>query len=258
MPRTENFGTSPRKDLPIFYVLDTSGSMTGAKISALNHGMEETMAALKTIAKSNGDARLKAAVMEFNTGCRWITVNGPEDLEEDFEYEYLEAGGLTEVGCALTELGEKLSTHAFLNSSMGSLMPIIIFMTDGQATDNYESALAQIRKNRWFRRAVKIGIALGDDADLSMIASVVGNSEAVIRVNDLELFRKLMKFVSVTSSMLVSTSSTPDTAQNGSDVVKQALEETGDPDAAAVQLDDSQYSKEEELPADDDDGDEEW
>ena len=67
-------------------------------------------------------------------------------------------------------------------------MPVIIFMTDGYATDDWEPKLDKVRESRWFCRATKIGFALGDDADRKMIASVVGNSEAVIQTNDLELF----------------------------------------------------------------------
>ena len=174
MPSTDRLTESPRKELHVFYVLDTSGSMDGAKISALNHAMEECTEALKTLAKSNGDAKLKIAVMEFNSGCKWITSNGPEDLEEDFEYEYLQAGGLTDIGAALRELNNKLSRHAFLNSMTGALMPVIIFMTDGYATDDYTRALEEIRKNRWFARGTKIGFALGDDPVIELAEPVPG------------------------------------------------------------------------------------
>lgn len=226
MPPINQLKEIPRKEMHIFYVLDTSGSMSGTKISMLNRCMEETVDALSELAKSNADAKLKIAVLEFNTGCKWVTSNGPESLEEDFVWDSLSAGGLTDVGAALTELNSKLSRDAFLNSMTGALMPVIIFMTDGQATDNYQKALDEIRNNRWFRRATKIGFAIGEDheVDLSMLASVVGNSEAVIKTSDLELFRRLMKFVSVTSSMLVSQSSTTKTDPSGADIVKMAQE----------------------------------
>lgn len=260
MPRTDSLTKSPRKELHVFYVLDTSGSMSGAAISALNHAMEETTEALKDLAKKNGDAKLKIAVMEFNSGCRWVTSNGPEDLEEDFEYEYLEAGGLTDIGIALKELNSKLSRHAFLNSMTGALMPVIIFMTDGYATDSYEQALEEIRQNRWFKRGTKIGFALGTDPDYKMISSVVGNSEAVLKVTDLDLFKKLMRFVSVTVSMLVSESSTSKTAHTGAEIVDQVKEEFGISDEATVILKDNQYNKEPDPVDDDEDGfgDGEW
>lgn len=260
MPSTNNLTESPRKELHVFYVLDTSGSMEGVKISALNHAMEECTEALKKLAKTNGDAKLKMAVLEFNSGCRWVTSNGPEDLEEDFEQEYMEAGGLTDIGAALRELNSKLSRHAFLNSMTGALMPVIIFMTDGYATDDYEKALEEIRQNRWFARGTKIGIAFGDDPDLKMLSSVVGNSEAVIRPTDMALFKRLMKFVSVTASMLVSQSTTTETAITGASIVAKAKDALDVPAESTVNLGDDEYDKEPDPPADDDDGwdDGEW
>jgi uncharacterized protein YegL len=234
--------------------------MEGAKISALNHAMEECTEALRTLAKSNGDAKLKIAVMEFNSGCRWITSNGPEDLEEDFEYEYLKCGGMTDIGEALKELNSKLSRKEFLSSMTGALMPVIIFMTDGYATDNYEKALEEIRKNRWFSNGTKIGFAIGEDPDERMLSSIVGNSEAVIKTTDLELFKRLMKFVSVTASMLVSQSATTDMVSTGGDIVKKAREELGiDDETVVVQLEDDEYNKEEAPAADADwDDEEDW
>lgn len=236
-----------RKDLHIFYVLDTSGSMADAgKIGMLNRAMEETLDALQDVAKHNGDANLKIAVLEFNTGCKWITDNGPEDMA-DFEWEDLKAGGLTDIGGALDELDSKMSTHAWLNSMMGALMPVIIFMTDGYATDDWEKKLDKVRENRWFRRATKIGFALGDDADRKMIASVVGNSEAVIQTNDLEVFKKLIRVVSVTSSMLKSQTGADKTSTT--DIIDDALKGAGVKKEDVVEkLDDDEYKREDPLP----------
>ncbi len=220
-----DFEATPRRELHVFYVLDTSGSMASdGKISMLNRAMEECTTALATIAKSNADAMLKIAVLEFNSGCKWITNNGPESLD-DFEWDTLEAGGITDMGAALLELNSKLSRNAFLNSMTGAYMPVIIFMTDGYATDNYEASLQKIRQNKWFARGTKIGFAVGDDADLKMISSVVGNSEAVIKTTDLELFKRLMTFVTVTASTLASTSHTTDVAADGAAVVGEAKKE---------------------------------
>ncbi|MBR3569662.1 MAG: VWA domain-containing protein [Oscillibacter sp.] len=255
MPVTTELTQMPRKDLHIFYILDTSGSMKGAKISALNHAMDETIEALRTISKQNGDARLKIAVLNFNTGAEWVTKNGPEYLEEHFEYEYLEAGGMTDMGAALRELNSKLSQREFLGSMMGALMPVMIFMTDGYATDDYEEALGEIRKNRWFARGTKIGFALGEDADVKMISSVVGNSEAVIRVTDNELFRRLMRFVSVTTSMARSQSATAETAPTGAEILRLT---DGLPEAAKVRLDKDDYNPENAVAEDDDWGDDKW
>lgn len=250
MPSIGEMKDIPRKDMHIFYVLDTSGSMAdNGKIGMLNRAMEETLDALQDVAKHNGDANLKIAVLEFNTGCHWITDNGPEEMA-DFEWEDLKAGGLTDIGDALDELNNKMSTHAWLNSMMGALMPVIIFMTDGYATDDWEPKLTKVRQNRWFRRATKIGFALGDDADRKMIASVVGNSEAVIQTNDLEVFKKLIRVVSVTSSML---KSQPGADQKDtSDIIDTTLKEAGVRAEDVIKpLELDAYTPEEPLPQED-------
>ena len=205
VPNLDKLEEIPRRELTVFFVLDTSSSMGGTPIAELNHGVEECVIALKEVAKNNGDAKLKIAVMEFNSDFKWITNNGPESIE-DFEWEYLECAGEQNIGSALRELNSKLSCEEFLQSMKGSFMPIIIFMTNGHATDDYQKPLAEIRKNKWFKYATKIGFAVGDEADEKMIASIVGNAEAVIKPSDIPLFKKLMRFVSVRDSMFDETS----------------------------------------------------
>ena len=204
---------TPRKNLPIFYLLDTSGSMTGEPIAILNRAMTETMEELKKVAKKNSNAKLQIAVMEFNTNVKWKKLFDEPvvyDLEEaeDFYWVDLQAGGLTEVGAALKELDSKLSRETFLKGIMGNLMPVIIIMTDGGATSDYKKELDEIKKNRWFQNASKIGFAVGEYADLDMIADVVGNSEAVIKTDDMKTFSKLIRLASVTASKIGSVSRT--------------------------------------------------
>lgn len=222
MPSTINLTKAPRRDLCVFYVLDTSGSMKGTPIATLNRAMIETVDILKQRAKSNADALLKIAVLEFNTECAWLQEKGPEEMQH-FYWEDLNAGGLTEMGAALEELDSKLSRNAFLKSNTGAFLPVIVFMTDGFATDDYRKALMHIRQNKWFTHAMKIGFAVGDEADAGMIAEIVGNCEAVIKTDDLELFAKLIKFASVTATMMSSTSRTSDAIVTGKDVIAQVI-----------------------------------
>lgn len=262
MPDINKLEETPRKELHVFYVLDTSGSMEGRPIAELNHAMEECTTALKELAKNNGDAKLKIAVMQFDTDYKWITENGPE-LLEDFEWEYLETGGLTSMGDALRELDSKLSRKEFLSSMTGALMPVIIFMTDGYPTQDYKKPLAEIRQNKWFQHATKIGFAIGDgdvDADIKMIAEIVGNKEAVIRTGDLTLFKKLMRFVTVRASMLASSSRTTNNVATGADIINDAKKELDLSDDITADIPDNQYDKEPEPPQskNDDWDDDEW
>ncbi len=224
MPEIEGIAPPARKALHIFYLLDNSGSMAGQKISVLNRAMEETIDALKGVADSTADAQLKIAVMEFNSRCKWLQPSGPENME-DFIWNDLTAGGGTDVGAALKELNSKMSRTAFLGSMTGAALPIVIFMTDGKADVGYQRELEKIRCNKWFIHATKIGLAMGDDADLDMIADIVGSSEAVVKPNDLETFARLIKFVSVTSSLMNSQSQLSNTNMNGGGVLDSAVRE---------------------------------
>lgn len=209
---------TPKKNLPIFYLLDTSGSMYGEPIAILNRAMTETMEELKKVAKKNSDANLQIAVMEFNTNFKWMQPDGLEDVE-DFYWVDLQAGGLTEIGAALDELDKKLSRKSFLKDVMGNLMPVIIVMTDGGATSSYEKELDKIRQNRWFQNASKIGFAVGNDADVKMITEIVGSPEAVIKTDDMKMFAKLIRMASVTASKIGSVSRTSAGEDIGTQVV---------------------------------------
>lgn len=223
---TGDFNSAQRPELHVFYILDTSGSMNGNPIGVLNRAMRSTVRALKQVAAHNSNARVKIAVMEFNTGCRWINPAGPEDMEF-FQWDDLTAQGMTYMGAALDELGSKLHRNVYLSTTTGSFLPVIIFMTDGYANDDYVAALKRIRKNDWFSKATRIGFAIGRNPDVTMIARLTGDSEAVIRTDDLGLFAKMLKFVSTSSVNIMSRSYTSDAEVSGGAAVQNAAREAG-------------------------------
>lgn len=217
--------------LPIFFVLDTSGSMDGQPISMLNHAMEEVLNILGNFAASNADALLKIGVLQFSSGAKWMQPKGLEEFG-DFVYNPLTAGGLTDMGAALDELDQKLSRRSFLVSTTGRCKPIIIFMTDGQPTDPWEKALKNISENnKWYQNSIKIGFAVGDQANTSILSQIVGNSEAVIQTSDLATFNILLQKVAINSAMIGSKSHIAGDNPSGEDIVKGTIEETGQTDA---------------------------
>ena len=206
-------GGLTNKELHLFFVLDTSGSMKDNRaIEQLGEGMRATLEVLKSKFEKSSDVRLKVAVMEFNTGARWIT-GGENHLEdiEDFQAIRVEemgftAQGMTYMGYALKMLAEGLSRNTMMKSPTGNKCPIIIFLTDGYPTDNWRSALEKIRENKWYQQAIKIGIALGEKADKDVLAQIVGTSEAVVTVEKTNDLAKMIQVLSVTASLSGSSS----------------------------------------------------
>lgn len=225
MPNVNETVEIARRILPIIYVIDSSGSMNGEKIASVNEAMKDAMDLLKDISAKNPDAEIKVGVLRFSSGAEWIK---PLTDLEDYYWNDIKAGGVTDLGSALNELNNKLSRSEFLKSDVGFCVPVIMFMSDGEPTDNYEKALKNINEtNKWFRHSTKIAIAVGDSAKTDVLAKIVGNIEAVVSVNDVETLKMLIKVASVTSSMINSKSRTSADSNNAVDIIQTTLNELG-------------------------------
>ena len=65
---------SPRKIMTLFYLVDTSGSMTGDKIGSVNSAMEEAITVdLPDISTANDDAEIRVATVENSTEKHFLT-----------------------------------------------------------------------------------------------------------------------------------------------------------------------------------------
>lgn len=214
------------KELNIYYLLDTSSSMAGAAIAALNDAMRATIKELKKIDAGSNEAVIRIGALQFNSRAEWVTVNEEKEAvvlyAEDFpDWRDLSAEGFTALGAALTELNKNLSRNHLQKAETGNWAPVVIIMSDGYPNDSWNPALAKLQKNTWYQQAIKIAFALGENADVEVLSQVVGTSEAVIQTNDLEAFKKAIQIVSVTSSLAGSTSTTTGIRKEGKDIVKE-------------------------------------
>ena len=187
-----------KREMVLFFVIDQSGSMVGQKMGAVNTAVREVIPELKTV--GGADVDLKIAVLTFSDGCQWM-YNTPISVEH-FTWNKVWAGGVTDLGAACKELDEKMSKSGFLKSPSGSVAPAIFLMSDGQPSDEYKYGIAKLHDNNWFKHAIKIAVAIGEDADPDVLAEFTGNREAVITVHTPEALRKMIRFVSITSSQI--------------------------------------------------------
>lgn len=210
-----------RRTMVLFFVVDTSGSMEGAKIGTLNQAVEDVIPEIREISENNADAEIKIAVLDFSSGAKWVT---PFPIPaEDYDWQYLNAVGLTDFGEACRELNEKLSRNAFMSDVTGSFAPAIFLLSDGAPTDNYKENLEKLWQNNWFKKAIKVAVAIGEDANKKILAEFTGTPEGVLSVHNPEALKKMIRFVSVTSSQIGSRSSA--VGKSGIDEVKSKQEE---------------------------------
>jgi uncharacterized protein YegL len=192
-----------RRQMVMFFLIDTSGSMEGTKISSVNTAIREVIPELRDI--GGADIDLKIAVMEFSTGLRWQNPAGPVSVET-FTWSNLTADGATNLGAAFYELNSKLSRNSYLQAPSASLAPVIMLMSDGLPSDEWESSLGSLKNNNWFKSAVKVALAIGSDADADVLAQFTGDRAAVLTVYTPETLRAMIKKVSITSSQIGSRS----------------------------------------------------
>lgn len=221
----------PRRIMTLFFVIDKSGSMSGNKIGAVNDAIVNVLPMLDEISATNPDAEIKVAALEFSSGCNWL-YNEPK-LASEFIWQDVKADGLTSFGEACKELNSKLSRNGFMQAASGSFAPAIILLSDGGPTDEYVSGLEKLKANNWFKSAIKVAIAIGDDADNNVLAEFTGTPEAVFTVHNIDALKQIIRVVAVTSSQIGSKSSAAGDATKQEQVISDVTEAAKDIDGAS-------------------------
>lgn len=129
-------GELASRPLHFFWVVDCSGSMYGEKIGTVNHAIQSTIPEMVDAAKDNPNAQLLVRTLKFSTGATWVTPD-PVNIE-DFAWDDLDAGGVTDLGKAFEMLAAQLTIPPMTDRA---LPPVIVLLSDGQPTDDYKKSL---------------------------------------------------------------------------------------------------------------------
>lgn len=209
------------RTMVLFYLFDKSGSMSGKKIGQVNYAMKDIPKIIKDVADNAPNANIVVAAAAFSNDVEWITPKPQTPDEFINTWKDLRAEGLTALGAALSSLNEKMSRKEFLNDNpMGYFSPGIILLSDGEPTDDWETPLKELNKNNWFKNAIKVAFAVGDDANRDVLTEICGDKEAVISILEPEKIRQYIKFVTAAVSKTGTTSITGKSPQQA---VNEAL-----------------------------------
>lgn len=147
------------KLLVVIFIIDCSMTMKGDRIAAVNAALQELKFKLKDIKEEN-NLDMKVAVMSFTSSTKWDLPLTP--VEEMNLEEIRVRPGLTEYGAAFHELNKVLRKDGFMQHKGKVAAPAIMFLTDGEPTDDYQSDLDELLKNGWFTNASRSAVLLGD------------------------------------------------------------------------------------------------
>ena len=198
-------GELASRPLHFFWVVDCSGSMfSEGKMGTVNNAIQECIPEMRSAAENNPNAQLMIRALQFSTGASWLTANPVE--VEDYSWEPLEANGVTDMGKAFELLSAQLGMPPM---PARALPPVIVLLSDGQPTDDYKKGLDKLKALPWFKKAVKIAISIGQDADDDVLLDFTGNRELVLQANNPTALVKMIKWASTTASMVSAPSSKP-------------------------------------------------
>lgn len=165
-------GALTNRPLHFIWLADCSGSMAGEKINQLNFAIRDAIPEMKRVADDNPNAQVLIRAISFESNAKWHIAN-PTPLDQ-FQWIDLQVGGLTSMGAAL-----KLVSKELTSDKMGSraLPPVLVLISDGEPTDDFQKALDEMMQSPWAKKAVRISIAIGDQANLDILQKFIGHSE---------------------------------------------------------------------------------
>ncbi len=170
------------------------------KIEALNTALREALPHLREISARNPFVQIFVRALVFANGARWHIAR-PTPVEE-LHWSDVPAAGQTDLGAALQLLVSQLRTPPM---QPRAFPPVIVLISDGQPTDDYDASLAGLLAEPWGRRAVRLAIAIGEDADMAMLQEFIADDALhPFKANDPEHLAYLVRFTSVVASRLVS------------------------------------------------------
>jgi len=157
----------PRR-LPVYLVLDVSGSMVGEPIEAIKQGLGMCVSALRGEPIALETAYL--SVITFESTVKQIV---PLTDLISFQEPQFKASGATSLGAALGLLSEKINTEVKIGTQeeKGDWKPLVFLMTDGMPTDNWQEGADKIKKCK----ATIIACAAGFDADTNILKQITEN-----------------------------------------------------------------------------------
>lgn len=179
--------------LPVYLVLDTSGSMAGEPIEAVKNGVQTLVAALRSDPYALETAYL--SVVTFDSAARQLVPLTELPL---FQMPDIQAQGTTALGDALELVANCASQEVQKTTSevKGDWKPLVFLMTDGEPTDDMQRGLAHFKRQKF---GMVIACAAGPNSNTAMLKQI---TDSVVQLDtaDSATIKSFFKWVSASIS----------------------------------------------------------
>ncbi len=179
--------------LPVYLLLDTSGSMYGEPIEAVKNGVQVLVSTLRSDPYALETAYL--SIITFNSSAQQVA---PLTELSAFQEPSIDAGGCTALGEALSLLASKVDSEVVKTTTevKGDWKPLVFIMTDGEPTDNLNKGLAEFKKRKF---GMVVACAAGQGANTDTLKKI---TECVVQLDtaDSATIKSFFKWVSASVS----------------------------------------------------------
>ena len=195
--------------LPVYLLLDTSGSMTGEPIEAVKNGVQMMVHSLRQNPQAIETAFV--SIITFDSEARQLI---PLTDLASFQTVDLKAAGTTALGAALSLLADKLENEVTKTTleQKGDWKPIVFIMTDGVPTDNWQAGFQKLKA---VKKGLIVGCAAGNNADDKVLKEI---SDQVVRLSNTDA-DSISKFFQWVSASIATTSTKVE--ETGIDLTKK-------------------------------------
>ena len=195
--------------LPVYLLLDCSGSMSGDPIEAVRQGVRMLVSDLRGNPQALETAFL--SVITFGSSAQQVC---PLTELMSFQEPNLDASGSTSLGEALKLLERCLDNEVRKSSptQKGDWKPLVFLMTDGQPTDNWEMAADSLKQRKLSNI---IACAAGSGADAQMLKRI---TEIVVEIHNLQPDSLKAFFKWVSSSIKTTSQSVTQVVADGAPI----------------------------------------
>lgn len=190
--------------LPVYLLLDTSGSMSGEPIEAVKNGVQVMISSLRQNPQAIETAYI--SIITFDSVAKQIV---PLTDLASFQMVDIRATGTTVLGEALKLVSTCIDNEVARTTTdqKGDWKPLVFIMTDGVPTDEWQSGMAELKKRK---TAYVVACAAGSKSDTGVLKQVTDN---VVRLDTADSNSIAKFFAWVTASIGVTSTKVEDSGK---------------------------------------------
>lgn len=192
--------------LPVFLLVDTSGSMHGEKINCVNTALREMIQIFSDLKSPKGAIKLN--VITFGKTIEILhLMKNPKDLVLD----ELDAYGPTPLGGAIEKAVEIMEDKNILSDR--HYYSTIVLISDGRPTDCAKvfldaddfsgwEPMKKLFDSEYAGQCQRLALSIGDDANINVLKKFVNEPRIpIVKANNLNVITKFFQWVTMSVSV---------------------------------------------------------